>query len=71
MIKSLDLGLTAIPTSRPSTVRPFVFQPEIPTAKTTLHRINITLAKRTLPEYCPSNVQKICSNTQSKTPYSY
>ena len=29
-------------------------------------KVAINLTKRALPDYCPSNVQKICSNTQSK-----
>ena len=60
-IKSLDLGLTAIP--RPSIIIPAIIALDvIPINKT----VSLTRKKRTIPDYCPSTVQKICSNTQSK-----
>ena len=69
-IKSLDLGLTAIP--RPP-ISPYIRPSTItPTSKTTsvVIPLNKTFSlnpkKRTIPDYCPSTVQKICSNTQSK-----
>ena len=76
-IKSLDLGLTAIP--RPSTISPTHKTTTLGNRNLTIIPMNKTVSlthkKRVLPDYCPSTVQKICSNTQSKarniSSYSY
>ena len=66
-IKSLDLGLTAIP----STISPTysinnrndtVIVKIVPYNQT----VSLTRKKRALTDYCPSSVKKICRNTPSK-----
>ena len=56
LIKSLDLGYSGITPK----------SPKRPAFRNFTAPANVTVSKRALPDYCPTNVQKICSTTQSK-----
>lgn len=66
MIKSLDLGYTAPVSKDISQDLSFELSDFAPPSTFNLTTLGPTKNKRTLSDYCPSNVQKICRNTQSK-----